>query len=169
MHLSVCKMYLQNSAYKGSVGRLSQLSLYFSVAVALSGVLSEITRLTGTVGRSITLHTGDIVLHADDHIIWTYGSARHVLLNVDGGKVVTNESQRFHLDGETGSLTFRPLSNESGLYEGQIINGHSSTHLFNLTVLGTYFRDMYISQKIIQKMCVRVYIFCFVCHLRPSH
>lgn len=162
-------MYLQNSAYKGSVGRLFQLSLYFSVAVALPGVLSEITWLTGTVGRSITLHTGVTGLHGDDHIFWTYGSELHVLVNVDGGTVVTNESQRYHLDRETGSLTFRPLSNESGLYEGQIINGDSSTHLFNLTVVGTYFRDMYINQEIIQKMCVRVYIFCFVCHLRPSH
>lgn len=162
-------MYLQDSAYKGSVGRLSQLSLYFSVAVAVSGVLSEITWLNGTVGRSITLHTGVTGLHGDDHIFWTYGSGHHVLVNVDGGKVEKNESQRYHLDGETGSLTFRPLSNESGLYEGHIINGNSSIHWFNLTVVGTYFRNMYISEKIIQKMCVRVYIFCFVCHLRPSH
>ncbi|KAG8015007.1 hypothetical protein GBF38_022242, partial [Nibea albiflora] len=48
-------------------------------------------------------------------------------------------SQRFHLDPETGSFTIQSLNtNDSGLYQGQIINGNGSMHKFNLTVVGVW-------------------------------
>ncbi|CAK6982376.1 uncharacterized protein LOC128366811, partial [Scomber scombrus] len=107
-----------------------------AVVVSLPGGQGETVAVTRKAGENITLQTGVTGLHADDQIFWSKGEERFVIINFDEGVLVRKTSERFHLDIKTGSLTMCSLSiNDSGLYQGQIINGKSSQHSFNLTVL----------------------------------
>ncbi|XP_053183556.1 uncharacterized protein LOC128366811 [Scomber japonicus] len=115
-----------------------------AVAVAVCVVLykknkggqGETVAVTRKAGENITLQTGVTGLHGDDQIFWSKGEERFVIMDFDEGVLVRKTSERFHLDIKTGSLTICSLSiNDSGLYQGQIINGNSSQHSFNVTVL----------------------------------
>ncbi|KAM9363590.1 uncharacterized protein ABDE67_017924 [Symphorus nematophorus] len=107
-----------------------------ALVVALSAAQSNTKTLTETAGRNVTLHTGVAGLRGSYHIIWSYGDRDRVLLEFVDGKLVRSESQRFHLDPSSGSLTIRNLSiNDSGSYRGRIFNGNGSTHRFDLNVV----------------------------------
>uniref|UniRef100_A0A3Q3ILK9 Immunoglobulin domain-containing protein n=1 Tax=Monopterus albus TaxID=43700 RepID=A0A3Q3ILK9_MONAL len=97
----------------------------------------ETKNLTGKAGESITLNTGVTGLRGNYQVLWSYGVDQRVIINFDNGKLEWNESQRFQLDERTGSLTILSLHiNDSGQYQGQIINGNGSQQTFNLTVVG---------------------------------
>nr|XP_020449791.1 uncharacterized protein LOC109956790 [Monopterus albus] len=107
------------------------------IIFAVSVGLSETKNLTGKAGESITLNTGVTGLRGNYQVLWSYGVDQRVIINFDNGKLEWNESQRFQLDERTGSLTILSLHiNDSGQYQGQIINGNGSQQTFNLTVVG---------------------------------
>uniref|UniRef100_A0A3Q3KE35 Immunoglobulin domain-containing protein n=1 Tax=Monopterus albus TaxID=43700 RepID=A0A3Q3KE35_MONAL len=115
----------------------SHYLLFLSLTVAVSVGLSETKNLTGKAGESITLNTGVTGLRGNYQVLWSYGVDKRVIINFDNGKLEWNESQRFQLDERTGSLTILSLHiNDSGQYQGQIINGNGSQQTFNLTVVG---------------------------------
>ncbi|KAM8768902.1 uncharacterized protein AB9X84_025231 isoform 1-T1 [Acanthopagrus schlegelii] len=107
------------------------IAAFTLVGLAL-GVRSETIPVTGTVGQSITLHTGVTGLHGDYQILWSYGAEDHLLVDSDEN---WTKSKRYQLDRETGSITIHSLSpDDAGDYKGQIINGNGSTHHFHLIV-----------------------------------
>ncbi|MEQ2263307.1 hypothetical protein XENORESO_005848 [Xenotaenia resolanae] len=85
-------------------------------------------------GENVTLDFGVRELKQTDWIVWSRGSKQDVLARYSEGDLF-RASERFQLDTETGSLTIRNLSvNDTGSYQGQIINGNTTRRNVTLTV-----------------------------------
>ncbi|KAK5621615.1 hypothetical protein CRENBAI_025661 [Crenichthys baileyi] len=85
-------------------------------------------------GENVTLDFGVVELKQTDWIVWSRGSKQDVLARYSDGELF-RASERFQLDTETGSLTIQNLSvNDTGSYQGQIINGNTTRRNVTLTV-----------------------------------
>ncbi|XP_047220716.1 uncharacterized protein LOC124867993 isoform X3 [Girardinichthys multiradiatus] len=85
-------------------------------------------------GENVALNFGVGQLKLTDWIVWSRGSKQDVLAHYSDGDLF-RASERFQLDTDTGSLTIRNLSvNDTGSYQGQIINGNMTRRNVTLTV-----------------------------------
>ncbi|MED6248996.1 hypothetical protein ATANTOWER_008028 [Ataeniobius toweri] len=85
-------------------------------------------------GENVTLDFGVGELKQTDWIVWSRGSKQDVLARYSDGDLF-RASEKFQLDTETGSLTIQNLSvNDTGSYQGQIINGNTTRRNVTLTV-----------------------------------
>lgn len=97
--------------------RITLFCLLPAVVVALPGGQSETIKLTGEVGKNLTV---DIGLQVDDHVVLFSGPDRRVLFNYDNGTLLSNELG-FHLDIKSGSIIISSLNlNHSGEFHLQI-------------------------------------------------
>lgn len=91
-------------------------------------------------GQTVRLHSNITTLYGDYHVLWFTKSERLVLY--EEGKLKCDPPTRFkdrlHVDHVTGSVNISDLRvGDSGIYNGQIINGDDIVHrvLYNVTVL----------------------------------